>query len=248
MDKINVLIIEDTLEEAAKLQLALKSNNYNVAAIANNLQEALLLYHKLNIDIVIIDVFLNGVPDGVTFVETISNKPELLKPFIFLTSSNDRQIFERAKHTKPFSFLIKPFNELELLYILELALEKFYDQTNVFSDQFQDTIISNEYLFIKKKNVLNKVILTDIIYIEVEDRYCNIITKKQTFLIQITLEKIKRLLDNEIFVQTHRKYLVNINEIEQINISDNLIILNGDNKVTIGDKHKDILKKFKVLK
>ena len=248
MDKINVLIIEDTPEEADQLQLALKKNNYTVAAIANNLQSALTLYYQLDIDIVIVDVFLDGAPDGVVFVETISNKPGRLKPFVFLTSSNDRQIFERAKLTKPFSFLIKPFNELELLYTIELALEKFYDQKNVFSDELQNTIISNEYLFIKKKNVLNKVLLTDIIYIEVEDRYCNIMTKKEMFVIQIALEKMKRLLDNDIFIQTHRKYLINSNEIEQINTGDNLILLTGKHKVTIGDKYKDILKKFTVLK
>ena len=61
------------------------------------------------------------------------------------------QIFERAKLTKPFSFLMKPFNELEILYALEMAFEKFYEQTNVFMGDDEDTIISTDYLFIKKK-------------------------------------------------------------------------------------------------
>ena len=75
----------------------------------------------------------------------------------FLTSSKDRQIFERAKLTKPFSFLLKPFNELEVLYAIEMAIEKFYEQTNVFVSEEQDTVIGNSHLFIKKKNALQKV-------------------------------------------------------------------------------------------
>jgi FixJ family two-component response regulator len=56
--------------------------------------------------------------------------PNASKPFVFLTSSNDRQIF--AKLTRPFSFLMKPFNELEILYAIEMAVEKFHNQNDAF--------------------------------------------------------------------------------------------------------------------
>ncbi len=248
MDKINILVIEDTPEEAMALQEILVENNYNVVGMANSHQEALTLFYQLKIDIVIIDVFLDGNPDGITFAETISIVPNALKPFVFLTSSKDRQIFERAKLTKPFSFLLKPFNELELLYALEIAVEKFYEQTNVFSSEDQDTIISNDYLFIKKKNALNKVHLRDIVYIEVENRYCNIVTEKERFVIQISLGKISEFLDTKNFMQTHRKYIVNINAIEQIVLNDNLLLLKGNHKATFSGKYKDIVKGFNILK
>ncbi|NHN27867.1 response regulator transcription factor [Flavobacterium jejuense] len=248
MDKINILIIEDTLEDAMILQEVLEENNYNVVGIANTYQEALSLFYELTIDIVIIDVFLDGNPDGITFAETISIVPNALKPFVFLTSSKDRQIFERAKLTKPFSFLLKPFNELEVLYAIEMAVEKFYDQSNVFVSEHQDTVISDNYLFIKKKNALNKVKVNDIIYIEVEDRYCSIITEKEKFVIQISLGKINELLCSKTFVQTHRKYIVNIKAIEKIILEDNLLILKGNNQVTFSGKYKEIIKTFTILK
>lgn len=248
MDKINILIIEDTPEEATALQEVLEENNYNVVGIANTYQEALSLFYKLPIDIVIIDVFLDGNPDGITFAETISTIPNALKPFVFLTSSIDRQIFERAKLTKPYSFLLKPFNGLETLYAIEMALEKFYDQSNVFINDHQDTIISECYLFIKKKNALNKVKISDIIYIDVEDRYCNIITKQEKFVIQISLGKIKELLCSKTFVQTHRKYIVNTNTIEKIILEDNLLILEGNHQVTFSGKYKETIKSFTILK
>jgi two-component system LytT family response regulator len=247
MDNINVLIIEDTPEQSDALSKVLLDNNYNIVGVARNYTDALTLFYKSTVDIIVIDVFLDGKPDGITFAETINIVPNASKPFVFLTSSQDRQIFERAKLTKPFSFLMKPFNELEIIYALEMAVEKFYEQTNVFLSEDQDTIISNDYMFIKKKNTLKKVSLKDIIYIEVEDRYCNIITEKEKFVILISLTKISELLDKNKFIRTHRNYIVNSDTIEEIILADNLVILKGNRKINLSDNYKDFIKKIKIL-
>jgi two-component system LytT family response regulator len=142
MDNINVLIIEDLPVDSETLIKVLTENNYTVVGVATTYNEALSMFYKNAIDVVVIDIFLDGKPDGITFAETISIIPNAIKPFVFLTSSKDRQIFERAKLTHPFSFLLKPFNELEILYAIEMAVEKFYAQTNVFLSEDQNTVIS----------------------------------------------------------------------------------------------------------
>ncbi|CAA9199297.1 LytR/AlgR family response regulator transcription factor [Flavobacterium collinsii] len=247
MDNIHVLIIEDTPEQSDDLCRVLRQNNYNIVGVATNFTDALKLFYENTIDIIIIDVFLDGKPEGITFAESINIIPNASKPFVFLTSSQDRQIFERAKLTKPFSFLLKPFNELEILYAIEMAVEKFYAQTNVFQNEEQDTVISNDYLFIKKKNSLKKVALNDILYIDVEERYCNIITEKEKFVILISLTKISNLLDKNRFIKTHRNTIVNTNKIEEIILADNLIILKGDHKINLSDTYKDFIKKMNIL-
>ncbi|RXM46561.1 LytTR family DNA-binding domain-containing protein [Flavobacterium sp. YO64] len=247
MDNINVLIIEDTPEQSDALIKVLLENNYTIAGVARNFTDALQVFYEKTVDIIVIDVFLDGKPDGITFAESINIIPNASKPFVFLTSSQDRQIFERAKLTKPFSFLMKPFNELEILYAIEMAVEKFYEQTNVFLSEEQDTVISNDFLFIKKKNTLKKVALTDILYIEVEERYCNIITEKEKFVILISLTKISDLLDKNKFIKTHRSTIVNSEKIEEIILADNLIILKGNHKITLSDTYKDFIKKMNVL-
>jgi two-component system LytT family response regulator len=248
MDKINILIIEDTKSEEDALTSVLLENNYNIVGVATNYTEALTLFYQHKVDLVIIDVFLNGQPEGITFAETITITPNIAKPFVFLTSSKDRQIFERAKLTKPFSFLLKPFNELEVLYAIEMAIEKFYEQTNVFLSEEQDTVIGNSHLFIKKKNALKKVALQDIIYIEVEERYCNIITSNEIYLVALSLTKITEFLDSNTFAKTHRNYIVNTNKISEIILSENLIILEGNYKITLSEKYKDFIHKYKILK
>ena len=148
MDKLNILIIEDSKDESDALSRVLIDNNYNVVGVAASFKEALNLFYSNPVDLVVIDVFLDGNPEGIMFAETICITPNAAKPFIFLTSSNSRQIFERAKLTKPFGFLIKPFNELEVLYAIEMAIEKFYDQKNSLAPINGNAVFGNQYFFV----------------------------------------------------------------------------------------------------
>ena len=248
MDNVNVLIIEDTKTESDALVKVLNANNYNIVGTATSYKDALDLFYNNKVDIVVIDIFLNGNPDGITFAETINVVPDASRPFVFLTNSTDRKIFERAKLTQPFSFLMKPFNELEILYAIEMAVEKFYAQNDVFLSDEEDTVISKKYLFIKKGKSLKKVLLSDIIYIDVEEKYCNIITEKEKFVILISLTKILDLLDNVMFCRTHRNFIVNTEKILEIVPSDNLILLSGGHKATLSDTYKTIIKKIRTLK
>jgi two-component system LytT family response regulator len=248
MDNINVLIIEDNPAESEELKKALETK-YKVVGVAKNYAEALNLFHTHKVDVMIIDVFLDGRPDGIRFAEAINAlAPNVSKPFVFLTSSQDGEVFKKAKVTRPFGFLLKPFNELEILYAIEIAVEKFYEQHNVFASEDRDTVISKEYLFIKKKDALKKVKIDDIIYIEVEERYCNIITEKEKFVILISLTRILELLDANRFCQTHRNYIANTEKIIEILPADNLIVLEGNHQIALSDKYKSFTKQFQILK
>ena len=99
----------------------------------------------------------------------------------------------------------------------------------------------------KMKKSLKKVALTDILYIEVENRYCNIITEKEKFVILISLTKISELLDKNKFIKTHRNTIVNSAKIEEIFLTDNLIILKGNHRINLSDTYKDFIKNMNIL-
>jgi DNA-binding LytR/AlgR family response regulator len=248
MGTIKILIIEDSPADSNKLKAVLIQHHYEVVGVATTFAEALKIFYEKTIDLVVIDVFLNGKPDGIKFAETITITPNVLKPFVFLTSSKDRQIFESAKLTHPFSFLMKPFNELEVLYAIEMAVEKFYFQKNIFSHEEPGLVMANDYIFIKKNKSLKKVLIADISYVEVEGRYCNIITENEKFVILISLIKINALLQKNRFIRTHRNYLVNADKITEIIAEDNLIILKEGHKVLLSEKYKNFVNNFDVLK
>jgi DNA-binding LytR/AlgR family response regulator len=101
-------------------------------------------------------------------------------------------------------------------------------------------------MFIKKGKSLKKVLIEDIIYIEVEERYCNIITEKKKFVIMMSLTKMLELHSSR-FSRTHRNYVVNSGKIEEIIFNDNMVILKN-HKVMISDTYKDLVKQFRILK
>ena len=76
------MIIEDTPAESEALVKVLTQNNYAIAGVATTFSEALALFYKNTVDIVIIDVFLNGSPEGITFAETINITPDISRPFV----------------------------------------------------------------------------------------------------------------------------------------------------------------------
>ena len=71
MDSVNVLIVEDTESESNALVEVLKSNNYNIVGVATTFKDALDLFYLNKVDIVVLDIFLNGLPEGISFAETL---------------------------------------------------------------------------------------------------------------------------------------------------------------------------------
>ncbi|KFC19662.1 LytR/AlgR family response regulator transcription factor [Chryseobacterium sp. FH1] len=246
MSKVNVLIVEDSLEEGTMLSDVLLNNHYNVVGIASRYEEALNYFYSCKIDILIIDIFFDGHPEGINLAQTINATPNGTRPFVFLTSSSDRQIFEKAKLTRPFSYLLKPFNELEILYAIELAIEKFYGQENTITTE-ENTLIGSDSIFIKKGKNLKKVSIDEIIYIEVEERYCNVVTNTEKFVVQISLTKILPILEAYKFVRTHRNFLVNTDKIIEVTLSENVVLLEGNHSITLSDKYKGFLSNYKIL-
>jgi two-component system, LytTR family, response regulator len=247
MNQLNILIIEDTKEDSDALVEILEENGYTIVGVASNYLDALTLFHAHPVDLAVIDIFLNGHPEGILFAETITTVPNSLRPFVFLTSSRDRQLFERAKLTKPFSFLSKPFNKLDVLYAIEMAIEKFYSQPLALNGS-TNVVSTNDFLFVKKKNNLQKVSFSLIEYIEVEERYCSIYVAEEKYVVQLSLSKMESYLPSDFFKRTHRNYIVNTQFIQSIDTVDNLIYLKGGQMVPLSETYKDFIRFFQVLR
>jgi two-component system, LytTR family, response regulator len=86
------------------------------------------------------------------------------------------------------------------------------------------------------------------VYIGVEERYCNIITETEKFVILISLTRILELLDARVFIRTHRNYLVNSSKIIQIVMADNLVMLKGNHQVPLSGKYREFINRFPILK
>ncbi|WP_298418767.1 response regulator transcription factor [uncultured Kordia sp.] len=241
MSKINVLILKDNSFEAKILKEFLEQNNYNIAKIARNTSEALEAYHSQTIDLMIVDLFLEGKPEGLDFTQTlVKEHPNFSTPFIFVTKHTDRIIFEEVKITSPHGFLVKPFNELELQYAIELTLKK-HNADKEYSN------LNSLPFFLKKHDTFYKVLPNDIFHAEVEGRYCKIHTQENEFLVQHSLTEFQKTLPTT-FLRTHRNYIVNVTRVKEIDPKNNLIVLENDKTILLSRSFKtSFLESYKLL-
>ncbi len=248
MNKAKVQLIQGELHEAKVLKNLLEKYNYKVIPIANTIENALDLFYYQDPDIIVIDVFLQGLPNGIAFAENINKNSLSKKPIIFLTDSEDRRIFNAAKLTLPFSYLLKPFNTIELYYNIELALERFKNDIPVFSSG-QCSYITDEYFFIRKKDSLVKVPLNSINYIEVSGRYLSIHSSNGNFLVKLPLKQILNKLPKKQFMRINRNVIVNLDKVLSINLLDNQVILDNEKRIAISSRNKEIVMKlFDILR
>ncbi len=236
MEKLKILLLEDNPEEAKDLKAFLEQNDYAITVSKNSL-EALQYIRKQVFDVIILDVIIDGKPDGISFAQHIKSEG-IDSPFLFLTSVQSRAVFDVAKYTQPITYLLKPYNELELLYTLELALENHLKQANSISIATTNALLSPEFLYIKKNGKVVKIDVDAINYIEVHEKYCSLVCDEGNYLLKLSLLKVKKILKNPYFKQTHRNYLVNEKKIKELYIEDNLIILKSNNKVPLSERYK----------
>lgn len=117
-----ILIVEDEQIIAFNLAGRLKRLGYEVPEYVSNGEDAINRAVELKPDLILMDIMLDGEMDGIQAAEKIHEKTEI--PHLFLTASSDDETVERAKHTEPLGYLIKPFDENILRITIEMALYK----------------------------------------------------------------------------------------------------------------------------
>lgn len=122
MHKATILIVEDEAIVAADLANKLSQLGYGISATTASGEEAVALARELRPHLVLMDIRLAGAMDGVEAAEHIRKECDL--PIIYLTANSDRPTLERATRSEPFGYILKPFEKLELVTHIEMALYK----------------------------------------------------------------------------------------------------------------------------
>lgn len=117
-----ILIVEDEVVISRGIQYRLQNLGYGIAGKAYTGEEAVMLAEQTHPDLVLMDIHLAGEMDGIEAAGSIQAQNDI--PVIYLTAYDDDEILQRAKLTKPFGFLLKPFDDANLRIAIEMALYK----------------------------------------------------------------------------------------------------------------------------
>jgi DNA-binding LytR/AlgR family response regulator len=222
MKKASVLVVEDEPLIADDIAETLEANGYEVVGIVDEASDALEVCKTYHPDVALLDIQIEGPVDGIGLAAQLS------MPVIFLTSFYDQKTLDRAKLVNPSGYIVKPFNERDLIVNLEIAIARGRRPA-------KSKPVANEKFFVKKDQEIVSVSASDIVYVEAYDNYSTLYTEKEKYMISHTLKSISEKLEPLGFLRIHRSYLINFDAVDSI--SENYVYLKG-HQVMIGKSYR----------
>ena len=229
MKTLRIFIVEDEPLIVATIEIALRKQNFTVVGNAEDYNSALQNIELLKPDLILIDIQLQGLKDGIDLAEKLDKQNT---PYLYLSSQTDPNTINRVKHTNPLGYIVKPFTENGLRTNIELAWYKYKEAQQYF-------------LTIKHEGRLHRVNENTISYLKAYDNYCYVTTAAQTYLVPQTLKYIFEQLKSTKFIKTHRSYVVNIDHIigvdkNEVLLVDEQIPLSSSNRKLVLERLKNI--------
>ncbi len=155
MPDIRVLIVEDEPLIAEDISDFVEELGFVSVGIAYNSEKAIYMIENAHPDIALLDINIEGDKDGIEVAQIIREKYHI--PFIYLTSHSDKATLDKAKATLPYGYILKPFNEKDLLTTMEMALFRHASENKVvlpsiekINQLFNTNITPSEYKCIQQ--------------------------------------------------------------------------------------------------
>jgi two-component system, cell cycle sensor histidine kinase and response regulator CckA len=122
MPERRVLVVEDEAIVAMDIAATLERHGYAIAGVVPSGHAAVEMAAAQRPDLVLMDIHLRGAMNGIEAARAI--REQLALPVVFLTAHADAETTLRASHSAPYGYVLKPFDEQELLRAVIMALQR----------------------------------------------------------------------------------------------------------------------------
>lgn len=209
---MHVLIVDD--EPLAREELHyLISQHPAITTIteADSVETALNAIMDQKPDLLFLDIQLSGESGF-----DLANKLNKLKqpPYlVFATAYDDYAL--KAFQVNANDYLLKPFEEVKVLKVIEKAL----NQQNKQNNQTDNTTQANnvvEAIPIQGEDRIYLLHPEEIYLVSVDDKELTVHTNSDTYQTPGTLSGIEKKLPQQLFLKTHRSYILNVTKVQEI--------------------------------
>ncbi|RBL90530.1 LytR/AlgR family response regulator transcription factor [Chitinophaga flava] len=234
--KIKCLIADDEPLAIALLQnhIGQLSTLEIVGTCANALQAAQELRTK-QVDLLFLDIKMPQIT-GIEFLRTLRQPPAV----IFTTAYREYAL--EGYELDIVDYLLKPIT-FERFF---KAVERYYSRFSPKEAQAASTrnMPQEEYIFIRTGNKYNKILTSDILYIEsVKDYVVLHRTDGSTFMAKYKIGDLETEVKDKRFLRIHRSFIVNLARVTAFTLQDVEV---GQMELPIGNSYREFV--FKVLK
>ena len=180
-----------------------------------------------NYDVIFFDIelpIMNGM-EASKKIRNIDHNVEI----IFVTRLNNYAI--DGYLVNAFDYVLKPINYTSFALKLDRLIKKI------------NAKIGKSFVFSIKANEKIKIMQASILYFESNNHYVRIVTTDKEYEIRSTIKNIIMELNDTMFVQCGKSYLVNLQHISSI--LDNIVYLDNKDKLPISRAyHKEFVDEF----
>ncbi|WP_428740326.1 LytR/AlgR family response regulator transcription factor [Tenacibaculum sp.] len=231
---MNILIVEDELRITKRIERMTRDifgENLQSLKYANTLDEAVKFIENNSLDLVFLDLNLNG-DSGFDLLTTVVSESFHT---IIISAYKDQAI--TAFEYGVLDFVPKPFNRDRLEQAINRISSKETTATN-----------TPKFLAVKKRHKVQLISIENVLYIKGAGVYTELFLKDgKKELHDKSLEKLEQLLSSS-FKRVHKSYLVKISEIKEVIVesgSKYIAELKNGIRIPIGrTKYKDIKAKW----
>jgi DNA-binding response OmpR family regulator len=151
--KSRILIIEDNEDVRENIEELLQLSNYEVTTASNGKLGVQSAFNKRP-DLIICDIMMPEI-DGYGVLKILNNNPALADiPFIFLSAKTEKFDVRRGMMLGATDFIIKPFDDQELLEVIDIRLKKATVNTLESSSILQLSEINVERAKLKLNSII----------------------------------------------------------------------------------------------
>ncbi|WP_341226010.1 LytTR family DNA-binding domain-containing protein [uncultured Arcticibacterium sp.] len=234
--KIRCIIVEDEplarklMEEYVRTTPSLEL----LKSFGNPLQ-ALEFLREEEVDLLFSDIQMKEIT-GLTLLKLLQKKP-----MVVLTTAYSEYAIE-GFDLDVTDYLLKPITFERFLKAVEKVSQRFKEKQPVIKVvESQESVPSNEFIFIKDGTKLLKIRLKDILYIQSLKDYVKVKTANKQIVSLQTMKSLEESLPSNMFIRIHNSTIIAFEAIEEIE-RDKVKIL--DQFFPISDSYKKAFKEF----
>lgn len=117
-----IVLVEDEMVVGLELRKTLERLGYRVSNVLTSGEGAVDYVLNNDIDLVLMDVKLQGALDGIEATNRLHESLEV--PVVFITSYSDEKMLERIRRTDACGYIKKPFDKDDLETVTRHALNE----------------------------------------------------------------------------------------------------------------------------